>query len=232
MKKLLLLFSIILIIFMFYYLGFGKHLSIENIKKSELFTNTIILRQEIENNYFESVARFMGVYILLTAFGLPFAVFLTIIGGFLFGTLAGALYSCVSAAIGASLAFLIFRYLLGDWIKHRCSSDRLVNFRQEIKKYGYSYLLSIHLSAVIPLFMINVFASLAEVKIWTFFWTTLVGTFLPFLIYAFAGKQFHNINSISDVFTLKVLLALLGLAVLVSLPVILRKFKKNRSSVL
>lgn len=212
----------IFVIFMFYYLGFSKYITIENIQE-----NKIILQNAIEKNYIEAVAVFMGIYILLTSLALPFAVLLTIVSGFLFGTFWGALYSCIAATIGSSFAFLFVRYLVGHWI-HFKFGHRLKRFRREFKEHGYSYLLSIHFAAVVPLFIVNIFASLANVSFWTFFWTTLVGTFPAFLVYAFAGKQFTTIESVRDIFSWQIILAFLILAVLAMMPVILRKLLKKK----
>lgn len=220
--RLTLLCVFILTIFMFYYFGLSTYLTIENIKE-----NRLMLQKAIEKNYAEAVAGFIGIYILLTSLALPFAVLLTIASGFLFGTFWGAVYSCIAAAIGSSFAFLFIRYLVGHWI-HFTFGHRLKKFRNEFKEHGYSYLLSIHFAAVVPLFVVNIFASLANVSFWTFFWTTLVGTFPVFLVYAFAGKQFTTIDSVKDIFSWEIILAFSCLIILAMMPVILRRFLKKR----
>ncbi|MFC1842745.1 TVP38/TMEM64 family protein [Candidatus Dependentiae bacterium] len=219
-----LLLVFIAIIFLFYYFGFSKYFTIASIKE-----NRILLQQAIEKNYLEAVAGFMGIYIGLTALALPFAVLLTVVGGFLFGTFWGALYSCVAATIGSSIAFLLFRHLVGHWI-HFKFGDKLKKFRKEFKRHGYSYLLSIHFSAIVPLFIVNIFASFAHVSFWTFVWTTAVGTFPAFLVYAFAGKQFTTIDTMYDIFSWKILIAFVFLAILASMPMIIRKYLKKKDS--
>lgn len=217
-KKLFVLFAVLFVIFVFYYFDFGKHFSLDSVKK-----NGLILKSFTETDYIKSVFIFSGIYILLTCLALPFAVFLTIFSGWLFGAFAGAIYSCLSATIGSTIALLLFKFLAGDFLRAKFK-HRLERFRERFNKNGYSYLLSIHFSGMVPLFFVNILASLADVKTWTFCWTTAVGTFPAFLVYAFAGKQFNTINNIRDVFTVKILLAFLALALLVLMPTILRKF--------
>jgi len=223
-KTRLILFAMLVVaIFAFYYFGLGKYLTIENIK-----TNRLILQKSIEQNYFAAVTGFMAIYILLAAITLPFAVFLTVIAGFLFGTFWGVIYSNIAATIGSSLAFLQIRYIFGSWL-HERFGHRLKTFRKEFGKYGYSYLLSIHFSSVVPLFVINILAALANVSFWTFVWTTSLGTLPGFFVYAFAGKQFTTITSIKDIFSWKIILAFIALAILATIPVILRKLLKKRN---
>lgn len=224
-RKILLFLFIVLVIFLFYYFGFSRYFSIESVK-----INKRILQEFVKNNYSISVLVFMGIYIFLTSFTLPFAVFLTVLSGYFFGAFAGAFYSCISATIGSTIAFLSFRYIAAGFVKNKLKNrmERFDRFRQELKLYGYSYLLSIHFSGVVPLFMVNIFASLAGIDVWTFCWTTAVGTFPAFLVYAFAGKQFGKISSFMDIFTPKILLAFLFLAILVGMPVIFRKIKKRQ----
>jgi len=220
--RLIVLVFFIITVFLIYYFGARQYITIETIKQ-----NRLLLQHAIEKNYAQAVAGFMGIYILLTSLALPFAVLLTIVSGFLFGTFWGAVYSSIAATIGSSLAFLLVKHLIGHWI-HYQFGHRLTKFRKEFKKYGYSYLLSIHFAAVVPLFLINIFASLANVSFWTFFWTTLVGTFPAFLVYAFAGQQFTTIESVRDIFSWKITLAFLCLAILASMPMILRRLFKKK----
>ena len=53
------------------------------------------------------------------ALSLPGAVWLTIVGGFLFGAVAGTLYSVLAATLGACAVFLAARYFVGDFLRAR-----------------------------------------------------------------------------------------------------------------
>jgi len=224
-RRVVAFFAIMVIVFVLYYFWVSKHLNFENIKQ-----NRLLLQHYIDKNYWASVATFLAIYIVLTAMAFPFAVFLTVVGGFLFGTFWGAVYGNIGATIGSSIAFLAIRYLIGGWL-HKRFDHRLKKFRKELKKYGYSYLLSIHFTSVVPLFIVNIVAALANVSFWTFFWTTLVGTFPGFLVYSFAGQQFMQINSVRDIFSWEIALAFVGLGILSLIPVLLRRRKKNGAGI-
>jgi len=224
-KRFIILAVFILVVFVVHYLGLASYISIKNIKQ-----NRLLLETYIRYNYFESVLIYISMYIFLTSFALPVAFIMAMAGGFLFGTFKGALYASIGATIGSSIAFLIVRYLIGNWIHDRFGK-RLKKFNKELKKYGYSYLLSIHFVSVIPLFLINIFAGLANVSVWTFFWTTFIGVIPGTLVYAFAGRQFNRIDTYRDILSWHVLLAFAGLVVLAILPIVLKKRMRRKNGV-
>jgi uncharacterized membrane protein YdjX (TVP38/TMEM64 family) len=61
---------------------------------------------------------YLSLYAVGTVAFLPGAL-LALAGGALFGPVWGSLLNLVGATIGASLAFLIARYLAGDWIARK-----------------------------------------------------------------------------------------------------------------
>ena len=62
-----------------------------------------------DRNHALALAVFMGVYVLAVAFSLPGAVWLTIVGGFLFGTIEGSIAVVISATAGAMIIFLVLQ---------------------------------------------------------------------------------------------------------------------------
>ena len=61
-------------------------------------------------------AAFIGLYIVAVALSLPGAVFLTIAGGLVFGTLAGGPAAIIGGTIGATILFLIAKTAVGGWL--------------------------------------------------------------------------------------------------------------------
>lgn len=212
------------IIFLVRYTDLWHHITIENIKE-----NRCLLQQSIQDNYLFSVFAYILLYIFLTAIAFPAAIVLTIAGGFLFGTILGTVYTNIGATIGSSISFLIMRYFLGNFIQKRFGHT-MKSFNREFKKYGYSYLLSIHFISVIPLSIVNIFASLANISFRTFFWTTSLGIIPGSLVYSFAGKQLGAIEQTKDLFSWKIILAFVGLAILSILPILIRRRQKNREN--
>ncbi len=208
------------IILLLRYLKIGDYLTFEQLKQNRMY-----LMQAVERNYGFSVLVYLSVYILVIACALPVVAPLTILGGFLFGLLPGILYALISCTAGSTGTFLIVRYLFGATVRKKYG-DQLARFNERIKSYGYTYLLTLQLLTIIPYFVINTLAALADVPLWIFVWTTVVGAIPLLCIYSFAGQQLHCIESIRDIFSPQIILALVLLALLALLPMLIKRLRK------
>jgi uncharacterized membrane protein YdjX (TVP38/TMEM64 family) len=61
----------------------------------------------------------MAIYVAMAALSLPGAAILTLAGGALFGVLAGPIAVSFASTVGATLAFLIARFVLRDAVRGR-----------------------------------------------------------------------------------------------------------------
>jgi len=159
---------------------------------------------------------------LVAALAIPLASAFTLGGGFLFGTLAGAMYTNIGATLGAISVFLLVRYYLGLQVQQRYQKQ-LKQFNDEFAVNGIYYLLSVRFISVVPFFIINVCAGLTNATLMQFMVTTAIGILPGSLVYSYAGQQLVHINTLSDVITLPVVLAFGALALLSLLPVIIKK---------
>ncbi len=200
--------------------GIEQYINIAWFKAQRLY-----LQQMVHTYYAQSVLLYIIVYICSVALSLPIAAILTIVGGFLFGTIQGALYADIGATTGAMIAFLMVRYLVGNVLQKHYSTQ-LARLNGQIKMHGTSYLLTIHFIAFIPFFLINILAGLTQISLWTFFWTTAMGILPGSLVYAFAGRQLTTIKSVGDIFSFNVILAFIFLAILAFIPVIIKYVKR------
>lgn len=203
--------------------GVDRYLTFENLQE-----NKFRLQQIVESSYTLSVIGYILLYITIVAFSIPGATILTLSGGFLFGVLWGALYVNAGATTGASLAFLFCRYVAGEWVQNNYQ-DKLTTFNRELSENGYRYLLALRLIPVFPFFLINICAGLTKIPLRTFVWTTSVGIFPGSLVYAFAGNQLADIESIEDIFSAKIAVAFSLLALFVLFPVLLNYIKRLRA---
>ncbi|WP_200856211.1 TVP38/TMEM64 family protein, partial [Klebsiella pneumoniae] len=94
------------------------------------------------------------VYVLLTAFSIPGATVVTLLGAALFGFWLSLLLASFASTIGATLAFLSSRFLLRDWVQAKFA-DKLQTINQGIERDGAFYLLSLRLIPIFPFFLIN-----------------------------------------------------------------------------
>ena len=180
----------------------------------------------VDTHYYMVVLCYMAVFIITVALSMPSSIILTLLGGSLFGTLAGACYAIISVTIGVTIACLVYKRFFFKSIS-QLYAERITKFRAALKEYGISYLLMLHFSAIFPYFIINSVALLAEVPMVTIVWVTVVGFFPQAFVYAFAGKKLGSIRSVGDIFSPPVVLAFGLLILLACIPILLKKFKKN-----
>ena len=177
------------------------------------------LQKVVSEHYLLSVIGYISLYIVAVAFSMPVGVILTLAGGFLFGVIAGLFYTNICATLGATIAFLLVRYLIGETIQRKYAMQ-LAQFNRAMKLYGKNYLLVIRFIAVIPFFLVNIIVGLTNLSLWTFIWTTAIGILPGSLIYTFAGQQLGEIESLRDIFSFNILLVFFLLALFALLPII------------
>ncbi|MFC1841825.1 TVP38/TMEM64 family protein [Candidatus Dependentiae bacterium] len=216
--------GLLIILYIVYKFGFSQYLTLENLKAHSTY-----LYSWVSEHYLISVVIYMAIYFLVIAASLPSTAPMSIIGGFLFGTLPAVLYATVAATLGATLAFLLFRNISRATIEKKYA-DHLVKFKSGLNEHGAAYLLLLHFMFIVPFFVINMLAAVADVSLWKFVWTTAVG-FLPCaFVYAFSGKRLFSIRSISDVFSWEIIIALILLIAVVVMPIVIKKYKKSVST--
>jgi uncharacterized membrane protein YdjX (TVP38/TMEM64 family) len=167
------------------------------------------------------------VYIAAVALNVPGAAILTMAGGFLFGTALTVLYANVGATTGAVLAFLLARYLLGEWVQSRYRTQ-LAGFNSEIERNGSKYLLTLRLIPVFPFFLINFLSGLTTIPLRTFAWTTSLGIIPAAAVFGFAGQQIGTISSAGEILSPKVIIAFTLLALLALIPALISRKRGNR----
>jgi uncharacterized membrane protein YdjX (TVP38/TMEM64 family) len=173
------------------------------------------------------VAGFMAIYIVQTALSLPGAAILSLAAGAIFGSAMGTVYANIAATLGATLAFLVTRYLLRDVVLNRFGS-KLEGMNRELETRGFNYLLFLRLVPLFPFFLINLAAGLTRLPLRTFFLGTMIGIIPGGFVYVNAGASLATIDSLAGIASPRVLgsFALLGLFAL--LPVLYNKFKTKR----
>jgi len=196
------------------------YLSLHNVKQQKEQ-----LLAFIRTHYLQAVFSYIGLYIC-TALFLPGALALTVAGGMMFGTIPAALYTNIGATAGAVTAFLAARFVIGSWLQERFR-QQLYSFNLEVSSHGKNYLLMLRILPLAPFFVINYCAGLTRIPLKTFVWTTSLGIFPGSLIHAFIGEQLREVSEPADVFSGKIMLALLLLSIFAMLPVI-RHFRQRK----
>jgi len=158
-----------------------------------------------------SILLFCGIYILAIAASIPGATVLTLLGGAVFGFWLGSLLVVFSATIGATIAFLLARYLFDDLVKNKMG-ERIAKIRQKFKEEGALYLFSLRLVPVFPFFVINLVMGLTSIKTMTYVIASFVGMAPGTMVYVNAGTQLGKLESVSGLLSPTIILSFLLLA--------------------
>ncbi len=173
---------------------------------------------------------FVAIYVGSVALSLPQAGLLTLLGGVLFGTLAGGSLAVTGATIGAILLFLIARSAFAEPLARR-GGAALGKLRDELHRDGFSYLLALRLVPLFPFWLINLAAALCGMRLGAFAAATLIGIMPTTFVLASIGSGLGGVLTtgarpdVGAVFSWPVLGPLLAMALLSLTPLIWRKWR-------
>ncbi|TNG00831.1 MAG: pyridine nucleotide-disulfide oxidoreductase, partial [Gammaproteobacteria bacterium] len=214
-RKLITLFLILTLIGAFFIFDLGQYLNLEYLKSRQAE-----LDAWYQDNPALLIAGYFIVYVIVTGLSLPGAAVMTLIGGGIFGLLAGVIIISFASTIGATLAFLVSRYLLRDAVQNRFS-DKLKAINQGIEKDGAFYLFALRLVPAFPFFVINLVMGLTPIRTWTYYWVSQTGMLAGTIVYVYAGTQLAQIESLSGILSPGLILAFTLLGIF---PLLARKF--------
>ncbi len=159
---------------------------------------------------------YFAIYVAVTALSLPGAAIMTVVGGAIFGLVNGTILVSFASSIGATLAFLVARFLLRDWVQTRFG-DKLAPINEGVRKEGGFYLFALRLVPVFPFWLINIAMGLTAISARTFYWVSQLGMLAGTVVYVYAGTQLATFKLSFGLITA---LALLGLLPLVAKKVL------------
>jgi uncharacterized membrane protein YdjX (TVP38/TMEM64 family) len=226
-NRFLIILLIIGAILLFKFLNVGDYFSLAYIKAS---------REKFEALYaahrFSVIAAFMAVYVLVTSLSLPGAAVLTLAGGALFGLWGGTIIVSFASSVGATLACLVARFVLRDWVQRRFA-EKLKRVNDGIEREGAFYLFTLRLVPVFPFWLINMVMGLTSMPLRTFYWVSQLGMIPGTIVYVNAGKELGKIDSLSGIFSPGLIMsfALLGVFPIAAKKMLaFYKSKKKRAS--
>lgn len=220
MKKIILILAIAVAMGAFLLWGEGL-LTFEKVQKSKEG-----LRKFTEENYLLAVLAYVGAQIP-TAFFVPGEILLVLLGGSLFGVFWGTIYTDVGMTLGATIAFLSARYLIGGWLQKKYEKP-LKSFNAEMEKHGANYLLVLRIVPLLPFFIVNYLAGIAAIGLKRFVLTTALGVVPGAFFLTYIGQRLGQIDRPQDILSLPIYLALFALASFALLPVLISRRKNRR----
>lgn len=213
-------------------LAFGDRLSFETLAE-----NRDALLAHRDAHYGLTVGLFIGIYAVVVAFSLPGATVLTLTGGFLFATFPGTLINMTGATLGAVALFLAAKWGLGQSLAARldASEGRIKRLKAAIDANQWEVLFLIRLVPAVPFFVANLLPALVGVPLSRFVITTFLGIIPGALVYTSVGAGLGDVLADGDrpdlgvIFEPRILLPILGLAVLAALPIVLKTMRRKET---
>ena len=130
---------------------------------------------------------FIGVYAIAAVLLAPGSI-LTIGAGFAFGLWKGFLAASAGATLGASLAFLVARFIARDKVEAIAKrNQKFRNIDNAIGKQGAKLVFLLRLSPVIPFNLSNYFYGLTGVKFWPYVFASWIGMMPGTFLYVYIG---------------------------------------------
>lgn len=205
----------------FFLLGGQQWLNLETLKQN---SNTLL--NYAEQHYLILYLACGLLYIIMTALSLPGGSVLSLTLGFLFGRWMGTLLIVISATIGATLIFLLARYLIADWARERLQgNEQAVKLMDSFEEDAFNYLLFLRLVPLFPFWLINLVAAFTAISSRTYIITTLIGIIPGSFVFANLGQSLGQIKNAEQLLSIPVLLAFSLLGILALTPVLVKKYR-------
>lgn len=217
MKNKKVIFAIVIaLVAAFFILDLGRFLSLDYLKSQQESLNNLYT-----NKPWTVIGSFFAIYVAATSLSLPGAAILTLAAGAIFGLFTGTLLVSFASSIGATIAFLVSRYLLRDTIESKFG-DKLKTFNDNIDKDGAFYLFTLRLVPIFPFFLINLGMGLTKLKTGVFYLVSQLGMLAGTVVFVNAGTQLAKIDSLSGILSPKLIFsfALLGIFPLVAKKIV------------
>jgi uncharacterized membrane protein YdjX (TVP38/TMEM64 family) len=115
---------------------------------------------------------YIAIYAVAAVLLVPGAA-LTLAAGAFFGPIAGTLYSLAGATVGATLAFLLARFLVGDWVRRRTGA-RLGQLVEGIEREGWRFVAFVRLVPLFPYNVLNYALGLTRIPLFQYVAATFI----------------------------------------------------------
>ncbi len=187
------------------------------------------LQQSVSAHYWRALLLAAFASLALVAVSLPVSGVFMLLCGLVFGRWVGSLVMVVSASLGATVAMLVVRYLIQDFVRaHLRGYRHAQRLLKGFERHRDSYLLFLRVAPGVPFWLTNILFGLTDITALRFLLLTLAGMTPDALIYCNVGANLANVKSPRDLLSPASILGLGLLAVLCLAPVAIRELQRRR----
>ena len=213
---------------LFFSFGLQRNFTLES-----LASNQTAIKSFAEANNGLAMLTIIFVYTAVTAISFPGAAVMTLLAGFILGTLYGGISVVIGATLGSTIIFLVGRTAAGDVLARR-GGETVAKLEAGFAENALSYLFILRLVPLFPFWLVNLAAAAFRVPIRHYMLATFFGIMPGTFVYASVGAGFSSITESSDVgldvlVRASVILPIVGLIVLSLLPIAYKKLVSTKS---
>lgn len=170
----------------FFALGWNRYLSMEMLREHGLN-----LQAYAQDHWWIALAGFIGVYALATASTIPGPVFLTLLGGMMFGPYVGALAQATGATIGSVVIYCVYRTSIGTWLRAKFAADAgfMDRLARGIDRNAFTTLFTLRVIPSVPFVLVNATAGMMAVPLRPYVIATFIGLLPSTFIYTWIGSE-------------------------------------------
>jgi uncharacterized membrane protein YdjX (TVP38/TMEM64 family) len=192
-------------------------------RNRELFQATAIQSEIKRFGYFGPIV-FIAIYAVATVAFVPGSI-LTLAGGAIFGPVFGAIWNLSGATLGATGAFLIARYVAGDWVARR-AGGRLAAAIDGVEQEGWRFVAFVRLVPLFPFNLVNYAFGLTRIRLVEFVLASVVFMVPGTIAYTYLGYAGRAVAA-GEAGAIKVgIIALALLAAVAFLPRFVRRYRR------
>jgi len=139
---------------------------------------------------------YMGFYAVACIFAVPGSI-LTLSGGFLFGLGSGILFVSAGSILGATLAFLVGRYLLRGWIVEKIGHDlRFRALDEAVAREGWRIVLLVRLCPIFPFPVTNYGFGITRIPLKQYIVASWIGMLPATVVLVYIGSLASSLASL------------------------------------
>lgn len=150
------------------------------------------LRGFVEVGYLRALVAAYCLYVGAVVVSVPATLILTMICGFLFGILPGALTAVCAATTGAAIVFAIGRGPGADLLR-RIGGTRLAGLAEGFRRDAFGYIVILRLLPLFPFWVTNIAPAAFGVKMRVFVLATFLGLLPGAFVYATTGAGIEDV---------------------------------------
>ncbi len=172
--------------------GAARLLDLDRLLASRAWLNALVA----EDRFRAMVVAYL-VYVGAVVVSVPASLFLTMLCGFLFGIVPGALVAVAAASTGAAIVFSVGRWAAQDLLLRR-AGPRLAGFAAGFRDDAFGYVAFLRLLPLFPFWLTNLAPAAFGVRLRTFVLATLVGLTPGAFVYAATGAAIEDVVAVHE----------------------------------